>query len=137
MLSIIICGAVAVLFLIIGAILSRSYMYDFFAGLFVVLGIIAATVFAIMLMSLINIKRDFQTTLNEYEITKVLVENYTPNDYGNQSDLLQQVISINKRIARHKAYADNKWTGVWYSEEIGALEPLSFKCSSEKPPIKE
>ena len=133
MLLIIICGAVAVLFSIIGFILNRTYdgtPFLFIACLF-------ATIFVCELASLINIERGFQTTINKYEITKVLIENYTPNDYGNQSDLLKQVIDVNNAIAKHKSHAGNIWTGVWYSEEIGSLEPLFFKRPSEEPPIKE
>lgn len=79
-----------------------------------------------MVLSLINIDREFDTFINRYNFTKELVVNYEPNDYGNKKALLEDVISINEEIARHKAYVGNVWSGVWYSEDIAALDPIVF-----------
>lgn len=63
----------------------------------------------------------------EYESTKEVISTYHPYDYGNTQDITKKIFKINETIARNKAYYDNKWLGVWYSEEIGNLEPLKFE----------
>ena len=80
----------------------------------------------VMSVSLINIGRKFDSFVNRYEYTKQLVVAYEPNDYGNKTALLEDVLEINRKIADHKALAGNKWTGKWYSEKIGNLEPIVF-----------
>ena len=68
----------------------------------------------------------FKEVKMEYSMTKELIENYNcpEPDYGNTFKLTEKVIDVNERIARHGAFHDSPWVGVFYSEEIGNLEPL-------------
>lgn len=67
----------------------------------------------------------------EYESTKMVVETYHPYDYGNTSEITSKILEINEAIARNKARAKHPWFKVWYSEEVGNLEPISFKNSQK------
>ena len=89
-------------------------------------GVGICTFLAIVIMSftLINIKANFRATINEYEVLKAQVENYKRGDYGNASEIMSKTLYMNSVIARHKAMADSKWSGPWYSKEIGELEPI-------------
>lgn len=89
---------------------------------------------ALLLMgcSLINKEARFDSFVRDYESTKVLVENYHGNDYGNMPALTEKVIGINEYIARHKAFVGNKLSGVWYSEKIASLDPITFSYPDTK-----
>lgn len=77
--------------------------------------------------SLININRKFQRFIIDYNNTTALVESYNGGEYGNMPELTGKILDLNKVIAKHKAYCNNSWNGVWYSEVIGNLEPITFK----------
>ena len=120
---------IVVLILILSIVLWGVAERDDLFGLELLSGLL--TVFATialgtMSISLINIGREFDAFVYRYEYTKQLVVAYEPNDYGNKTALLEDVLDINKKIADHKALAGNKWTGKWYSEKIGNLEPIVF-----------
>ena len=116
---------ILILSLVLWGIAERNDLFglEFLSALFAVGAGIALV---IMSVSLINIGRKFDAFVNRYEYTKQLVVAYEPNDYGNKTALLEDVLDINKEIADHKALAGNKWTGKWYSEKIGNLEPIVF-----------
>ena len=95
-----------------------------------VFSVFSGVTMAVLIASLVNIDRKFDTFVNRYNFTKELVVNYEPNDYGNKTALLDDVISINKKIAEHKAYVGNIWSGAWYSEKIAELEPIVFTGKS-------
>jgi hypothetical protein len=99
-----------------------------------VFSVFSGVTMAVLIASLVNIDRKFDTFVNRYNFTKELVVNYEPNDYGNKTALLDDVISINKKIAEHKAYAGNVWSGAWYSEKIAELEPIVF--TGKSPTVK-
>lgn len=120
---------------ITAAILVDKYTYcdglAFFFGLFGTLGLAGLI---ISLCALINIDRRFETRMNEYEAIVAMVESYDGQDYGNMQALTEQVVHMNTIIAKHKAYCGNKWTGIWYSEDIAKLEPIKF---GKKTVLKE
>ena len=97
-------------------------------GGFALIGAIAAGA------TLINIDRRFEARLNEYEVIVAMVESYDGQDYGDMQALTEQVVQMNAIIANHKAYCGNKWTGIWYSEDIAKLEPIKF---GKKTVLKE
>ena len=105
---------------------SYAYEYDGLSVFMKFTGVCAITVLLFMFITLVDKKHDFEVVKIDYENTKMLVENYREGDYGNMNQLTSKVIKINETIARHKAYHTSNWTGIWYSEEIGALEPLSL-----------
>lgn len=99
-----------------------------------VFSIFSFVTMVVLIATLVNINRKFDTFINRYNFTKELVVNYEPNDYGNRTALLDDVISINKKIAEHKAYAGNIWSGAWYSEKIAELEPIIL--TGKSPTVK-
>lgn len=122
---IILVGAV-MLVSFVAAWLIGKYTYSDATAPAAAVGIIAAFTLLILSLSLIDKRSDFRAIKAEYDTTKALVETYAGAEYGNMNELTGQVIKINNKIAKHKAYAPSKWTGIWYSEEIGALEPITF-----------
>lgn len=103
----------------------------------VVFSIFSFVAMVIIVLSLINIDKSFDAFINRYNFTKELVVNYEPNDYGNRTALLEDVISINEKIAQHKAYVGNVWTGAWYSEKIAELEPIILTGKSPTVAIEK
>lgn len=81
----------------------------------------------IVLTCLIISRINFPSTIAKYETLKVSVENYRPQDYGDQPDLLKEVLDMNYTIAKHKVKSQNLWVNWFYSEEIGNLEPIYIK----------
>lgn len=79
-----------------------------------------------MLLSLPFRGPRFNNIQYEYEITKALIESYEGGEYGNVNSLTDKIITINSQINEHRAKCKNDWLGIWYSEEVGDLEPLRF-----------
>lgn len=136
MLCLYITIGVFVVFTLASILASKYGSWDFewleiMGGVFSICSFLAMVV---IVLSLINIDREFDTFINHYNFTKELVVNYEPNDYGNRTALLEDVISINEEIAQHKAYVGNVWTGAWYSEKIAELEPIVF--TGKSPTVK-
>ena len=93
--------------------------------------IICAVILACMGGSLININAHFDATIADYENTVALVETYNGSDYGNMPALTEKIIQINTEIARHRELCKSNWSGLWYSEKIGALEPITFNTPNK------
>ena len=89
-----------------------------------VISIISTLVLIIVICVSIGIKSEWDAIKYDYTFTKELVENYERGDYGNIVPLTDKVLTLNKTISKHKAYCHNPWFNVWYSDEIGNLEPL-------------
>lgn len=91
------------------------------------LTIIGFSVLILLSISLAGIKSDFQAFKNDYQFTKELLETYEPGiDYGNTSSLASKVLSINNKIAKHRAQCNSPWYNLWRDKEIGELEPLKL-----------
>jgi hypothetical protein len=99
--------------------------------------VISGFVLVGFLCFLINIDRRFDATIYSYETTIEMVDSYAGQDYGNMGSLVEQVVAINNTIAAHKAHHDSKWVGLWYSEEIGSLEPITFDKKVQDVPALE
>lgn len=99
---------------------------SFFTGFMCLVAIL------IMLGTLINKEARFDAFVRDYESTNAIVENYSGTDYGNMVALTEKVLSINERIANHKAFVNNKLSGVWYSEKIASLDPITFALPNTK-----
>jgi hypothetical protein len=128
MLSIYLFTGLFILGLVIAILVCRfgGYDSDFWAALSGGVSFISFIVALFLWVDIVNIDKEFDAFVNRYNFTKELVINYEPNDYGNKTALLDEVVSINKEIAKHKAYVGNIWSGVNYSEKIAALEPIVF-----------
>lgn len=133
MFGLIFCAILFFVGLIISIIIFKCDLYDFefigYAAATIAIG--AFLIGVISGTTLINIDRKFDGFINRYEAAKEIVDSYTPNDYGNQAALLEEVLSINHTIATHKAFAGNSWNGRWYSEDIANLEPIKFTAGKQ------
>ena len=110
---------------------------DDFFGIKALFASIAVLVFLggfITGFTLINIDTRFEAIQNEYEVINQMIDSYDGQDYGNMTALTEAVVSMNDKIAQHKAHYKSKWTGLWYSEDIANLQPIVF---SKKVPTSE
>lgn len=123
---IILCS-ILLLLSIIGIIISDKV--DFDALNFSSWCILAMSAIALitLLLTLTTVSSDFKSYKIEYQTTKMLVDSYKGEEYGNVNALTEKIIYINDKIAEHKAYSKNFWVNIWYSEEVGNLEPITFK----------
>ena len=127
----IIVGALFIASFIIIAICDHFYV-DVWGECFAFVAFICFLVLLVMGCSLINKEARFDAFIKDYESTKMLVENYRGTDYGNMHALTEKVITVNERIAEHKAFVGNKMSGVWYSEKIASLDPITFAYTDTK-----
>lgn len=127
-----IVGSIFLLGIVI-AVVCDHFVYDDMCELCAIF-ISCVCFFALIVMggSLINKEARFDAFVRDYESTKALVENYRGTDYGNMQALTEKVIVVNEYIARHKAFLGNKLSGVWYSEKIASLDPITFAYPDAK-----
>lgn len=119
-----------ILFLILAVVLFYNYYkHESKNGdgtVYCVFGTIAAFVFICLLIGWIASYYNFKTYIHEYEVTKVMIESYKGQDYGNMNDLTKAVVYINDKIATHKALGNSLLLKGFYSNKVGQLEPLTF-----------
>ncbi len=127
----IIVGALLVVSIIVVIICDHFYV-DIFGECFAFIAFLCFLALILMGCSLINKEARFDSFVRDYEATKALVENYRGTDYGNMQALTEKVITMNERISEHKAFVDNKLSGVWYSEKIASLDPITFAYPDTK-----
>jgi hypothetical protein len=75
---------------------------------------------------------DINRTIELYGSLKAQVEIVNNSNYkiirnAIIPDLIERVDSINKTIKKNKNNYDSWWVGMFYSEEIGKLEPLRIE----------
>lgn len=100
-----------------------------------IFGIFAVIVLAVSIIVDINSYRtedDINRTIETYKSLKAQVEivnNSNDKTIRNAiiPDLIGRVDSINKTIKKNKDNYDSKWVSIFYSEEIGKLEPLKIE----------
>ena len=115
----------------VGGWLIDKYTYaDGWAFGFYGTGTLCAVALACFLLALIN-------TVYRYEYISRMVESYDGQDYGNMSSLVEAVVDMNSTIATNKAQYDSKWMGLWYSERIANLEPITFGKKVQDVPALE
>jgi hypothetical protein len=112
---------------IIIIIISNNKNLDLLNFVGVVVVSISTMALIIMLLILPTMKSDFEQYKNEYQTTKMLIDSYKGEEYGNINALTEKIIYVNDKIASHKAGSKNFWINIWYSEEVGNLEPITFK----------
>lgn len=134
MLTLIVLFIVAAVCFVAGALILKYTYEDELAGFLDIIGAFAAITLIICSISLIDKERQFDSIQEQYQAISVMVDSYDGQDYGNMTALIDEVVRMNTRIAKHKAYYQSPWTGIWYSEEIANLEPIKF---SKNPGLKE
>ena len=126
MCTIILFSILTIIGLLAGWLIEKYTYAEAWAFVSCLISGLSVTALITTLCLLINIDNRFEATINRYETTVQMVESYTGQDYGNMGSLVEQVMTINNIIAIHKAHHKSKWVGLWYSEEIGNLEPIKF-----------
>ncbi len=128
MLTLILLAAIAILGFVVAFLADKYGSYDM-EWLTVLMCIIGGTATCALLIAgalLINIEQRFDNRIEEYNVITEMVDSYNGQDYGNMTPLVESVVNMNMTIARHKAYYNTKWYGLWYSEKIANLEPIRF-----------
>lgn len=70
--------------------------------------------------------REIEYSIAEYENLKEQAEGLTREDLVDLDILREEILSINNKIDRNKIYNNSPWCGVWFSEEIGNLQKLTY-----------
>lgn len=125
----ILLGVITIVCFVVSYLVDRfadSYTFDWLAYTFLSIGICTLIGLIITACTLININTRFEATQNEYENIVLAMESYEGQDYGNMAELTKSVVDMNSEIAQHKAHYKSKWTGLWFSEDIANLEPITF-----------
>ena len=115
-----------------GFLLDKYTWHDGLAFTFYIIGVSAAIGLIIASLSLINIDKRFESTLNSYEAITEMVESYDGLEFGNMTALTESVVKMNLTIAQHKAHYTSVWTGPWYSSKIAELKPITFHKKEQK-----
>lgn len=127
--GIIIIFSVILISSIIAIILIRrsdSYRSDEFepaAWIGAIVGGIAVVIISIVL---INEENEFAYNKEQYYNLQKQVETLSKDNIVTGENLRNQVLEMNNMISKHKIYSKSSWVGVFYSEEIGNLEPLEW-----------
>ena len=119
---------------LVGGYFIDKYTYaDGWVFIFVIAGSLSLCSLIVSVALLFNIDRKFDSVCNNYDNIVQMVESYDGQDYGNMGSLVEAVVGMNKIIAEHKAQYDSKWVGLWYSERIANLEPITFSPKRVEP----
>lgn len=117
---------IGVLFIIFNDCYDDGYFWGW------TLAVAGGIALAIMIPTALQLPDNEKAFINDYNATKVLIESYEGNEYGNMVGLTEKIIRINSDIARNKAYCNSPWRGVWNSEKVGSLEPLTYKMGKQE-----
>lgn len=117
---VVVCGAAALILYY----KCDADILDILSVVFATVAIVSLSALLVLPFTLVNKSADFNEVLAEYESTKMVIESGPVGNFGNENSLMEEILDLNKEIARHKAHANNWWDGAWFSEEIGNLEPL-------------
>lgn len=91
------------------------YTFAVFSILSVIIGLIP----------LMDIQNKFNQIVYEYEMQQEVLDNTREHNSSYEVFQITPVIfNTNKTIAKHRAYHDNWWIGIYYSEKVGNLKPL-------------
>lgn len=125
---IIIFSAILISSIIAIILIRKSYSYwsDAFepaAWIGAIVGGIAVVIISIVL---INEENEFAYNKEQYYNLQKQVETLSKDDIVTGENLRNQVLEMNNMISKHKIYSKSSWVGVFYSEEIGSLEPLEW-----------
>ena len=127
MLTLILLFVVAIICFIVLAILDKHYEADSFWGVLSgMIGMVTLLIGIGLSISLCNINKRFDATVNEYEAIVQMVDSYKGQDYGNMASLTESIVDMNKTIAEHRAHSKSLWVGLWYSERIANLDIIRF-----------
>ena len=91
------------------------YTFAIFSILSVIIGLIP----------LMDIQNKFNQIVYEYEMQQEVLDNTREHNSSYEVFQITPVIfNTNKTIAKHRAYHNNWWVGIYYSEKVGNLKPI-------------
>lgn len=120
---------VCVIWYIITILLDRrdTYYTDYSGGRFfsIVAGL-SIVVIICLILTLIDIDRQFNEIVNKHEALSELIENSRENNTNSFETIkaIDNMTEMNNIISNHKAYIGSFWTGAWYSDKVANLPYL-------------
>ena len=81
-----------------------------------------ALVTACMTAPLVGIEKRQECFVHRYENQQALISKGAVTYLA-----YEDCKAMNNKIARNKAYCNSPWVGIWFSEEIGNLDPFVLK----------
>ena len=137
MYTIILLCILTVVGLLAGWLIDKYTYADGWSFTFYIVGVLSALTLVGFLCALINIDKRIDATVYKYEAIVQMVDSYDGQDYGNMSSLVEAVVGMNSTIATNRAQYNSKWMGLWYSERIANLEPITFVKKVQDVPALE
>lgn len=137
MYTIILLSILTIVGLLAGWLIGKYTYADGWSFTSYIIGVLSGVALVCFLCALINIDKRFDAIAYKYEIIVQMVDSYDGHDYGNMGSLVEAVVGMNNAIATHKAHHDSKWMGLWYSEKIANLEPITFDKKVQNVPALE
>ena len=137
MYTIILLSILTIVFFVVGWLLDKYTYADGLTYASFLFGACTLIGLVVSLCLFINLDKRFDATIYKYEAIVQMVDSYDGQDYGNMGSLVEQVVAINNTIAAHKAHHTSKWVGLWYSEKIASLEPITFDKKVQDVPALE
>ena len=71
-------------------------------------------------------EKEVEYSIAEYENLKEQSEGLTREDLVDLDILREEILSMNNKIDKNKIYSNSPWCGIWFSEEIGNLQKLTY-----------
>lgn len=133
MLTIVLLLVLGVILPLIGYLLYDRYDFDVLGGICLVVGVLLFIASIVSSLSLINRQARFNYVIERYNNLKAITECYDSNskDKIEAFTLREDILKMNNLISKHKVNSQSPWVNVWYSEEIGNLEPIKVSHVNE------
>lgn len=133
MLTIVLLLVLGIVLFIIGHLLYDRYDFDDLDIVCFVIGVFMFTAGVISSLSLINRQTRFNYVIERYNNLKAITECYDSDskDKIEAFTLREDILRMNNLISAHKVKSQSPWVNVWYSEEIGNLEPIKVSHVNE------
>jgi hypothetical protein len=133
MYTIILLSILSIVGLVGGYFIDKYTYSDGWAATFITTGALSLASLVVAIAFLFNLDHRFDAISNSYDNIVQMVESYDGQDYGNMGSLVEAVVEMNKEIAIHKAQYNSKWVGLWHSERIANLAPITFSPKRVEP----
>lgn len=133
MLTIILLLVSGVILLIIGYLVHDRYNFDVLVVICFIVGAFSLIAGITSSLTLINRQARFDYVIERYNNLKAITECYD-NDSKDKIEALtlrEDILEMNNLISEHKVKSQSPWVNVWYSEEVGNLEPIKVNYVNE------
>lgn len=114
---------------VFGIIIANKKYLEVLTVISTIVFLFCITTSIVCVMKYCTVKSDTEKFIYEYNSTSAIIKDTNMESYGNLPELTKKILNINKEIARYRANNKNPWLNIWFPEEIGKLEPLTFKIN--------